>query len=200
MENLNKALFLWINASAYSSPKEITIAIGIAEYLIFIIPIGLLVLWLLGRKCRLNAVHCLLGLLLALAINKMISLFWIEARPFILGVGTHWLPHKSTPAFPSNHGTLMFSSAFLLLNTAERFSRILGWLSILCALPVAWARIYLGVHWPIDMLGALTVAVVVALIMRTTITGEISHITCVILERIYRKILAGPITRGWLRP
>ncbi len=199
MDSLNRALFLAINASPDVSDGELAIAVFIAKYLILLLPVGLVTLWLAGGRDREGAVHGLLGVALVLLINFVIGFAWFEPRPFVVGLGTNLLAHAPTSAFPSNHGSIMFTSAFVLMGTVARTPRLLGKLLLICALPVCWARIYLGVHWPVDMLGALVVSLVVALIMRTASARETSRIVAAILEGIYRRLLAWPISRGWLR-
>ncbi|AKM31432.1 hypothetical protein AB870_16865 [Pandoraea faecigallinarum] len=199
MDSLNRALFLAINASPNVSEGELAVAVFLAKYLILLLPVGLATLWLAGGRDREGAVHGLLGVGLVLLINFVIGLAWFEPRPFVAGLGTNLLAHAPTSAFPSNHGSILFTSAFVLMGTVARTPRLLGKLLLICALPVCWARIYLGVHWPVDMFGALAVSVVVALIMRTASARETSRIVAAILEGVYRRLMAWPIARGWLR-
>ncbi|WP_374624175.1 phosphatase PAP2 family protein [Pandoraea sp.] len=199
MDSLNRALFLAINASPNVSEGELAVAVFLAKYLILLLPVGLVTLWLAGGRDRESAVHSLLGVGLVLLVNGLIGLAWFEPRPFAVGVGTQLLAHAPTSAFPSNHASIMFTSAFVLMGTAARTPRLLGRLLLICALPVCWARIYLGVHWPLDMLGALAVSMVVALVMRTAGARETSRIVAAILEGVYRRLMAWPIARGWLR-
>ncbi|MCI3204532.1 MULTISPECIES: phosphatase PAP2 family protein [Pandoraea] len=199
MDSLNRALFLAINASPNVSEGELALAVFLAKYLILLLPIGLATLWLAGGRDREGAVHGLLGVGLVLLVNGVIGLAWFEPRPFVVGLGTNLLPHAPTSAFPSNHGAIMFTSAFVLMGAVARTPRLLGKLLLICALPVCWARVYLGVHWPVDMFGALAVSIVVALIMRTASARETSRIVSAILESVYRRLMAWPIARGWLR-
>ncbi|ODP35187.1 MULTISPECIES: phosphatase PAP2 family protein [Pandoraea] len=199
MDSLNRALFLAINASPNVSEGELALAVFLAKYLILLLPIGLATLWLAGGRDREGAVHGLLGVGLVLLVNAVIGFAWFEPRPFVVGLGTNLLPHAPTSAFPSNHGAIMFTSAFVLMGTVARTPRLLGKLLLICALPVCWARVYLGVHWPVDMFGALVVSIVVALIMRTASARETSRIVSAILEGVYRRLMAWPIARGWLR-
>lgn len=53
-------------------------------------------------------------------------------------------------SFPSNHAgnAAVFATLWLLL-----FSRFQGGLAVLCALVIGLSRVYLGVHYPTDILG-----------------------------------------------
>jgi undecaprenyl-diphosphatase len=68
------------------------------------------------------------------------------------------------------------------------------------ALVVAWARVYLGVHYPMDMAGALAVALVVTLLAGSSFAAACSAALLHLVENLYRRLLAAPIARGWLRP
>lgn len=60
---------------------------------------------------------------------------------------------SSDEQFPSDHLTVQWVVASMLL--LDRRTRAWGLGIALLGLPMAWARIYLGVHYPGDMLGAL---------------------------------------------
>ncbi|OIQ75759.1 putative undecaprenyl-diphosphatase YbjG [mine drainage metagenome] len=64
--------------------------------------------------------------------------------------------------------------------------------------PVAWARIYLGVHFPMDIAGAALVAVSSAYLCfreERWFLDSLYRWTSV----IYRQPFALPISRGWVR-
>jgi len=98
---------------------------------------------------------------LALIVNALIALVWERARPFVAGAGQAWMTHAATGSFPSDHLTAQWVVAGLLL--LDRRTRACGIVIGLLGLPMAWARIYLGVHYPGDMLGALIIAALAAL-------------------------------------
>ena len=70
--------------------------------------------------------------------------------------GPAWIAHAATSSFPSNHLTAQWVIAGVLL--LDRRTRPWGLIVAVLGLPMAWARVYLGVHYPSDMLGALGVA------------------------------------------
>ncbi|MFZ6813393.1 undecaprenyl-diphosphatase [Undibacterium sp. Rencai35W] len=161
MEQLNQNLFLWLNYSAHPSQIIVNLAIFFAEYSIFLIPIFLITTWLRGdestRKLLLEAVCAgLVGLL----INQIISALWQHPRPFMMGLGRTLIPHVADSSFPSDHLTLLWCVSFSLLRYQP--FRSIGAVFSLLGLPMAWARIYLGVHFPFDIVGAILIAIVSA--------------------------------------
>lgn len=81
-------------------------------------------------------------------------------RPFAAGVGYNFLHHSPNNSFPSNHGTICFTFALAFMFWHRLWS---GALLIAVACAIAWARVYLGVHWPMDMLGGLLTAMIACL-------------------------------------
>lgn len=75
---------------------------------------------------------------------------------------------------------------------------VLAALSLLAGVAVAWARIFLGVHFPFDMLGALLVAALSAALV--TPLWRLGAGLTDLAERLYRAIFARPIAAGLLRP
>ena len=68
----------------------------------------------------------------------------------------------------------------------------------LLGLPMAWARVYLGVHWPLDMAGAALSGAVAALVMHGA-RGRLLQPVMPLLSRLYRKLFAPAIHHGWAR-
>mgnify|MGYP003598293249 CR=1 FL=1 len=85
IEALNRALFLHINGGDATPPWLVNTAIGIAEGLIYLIPVLLAALWLWGGQARRRlAVKACLVTLLALGANQVIGLVWMHPRPFMV--------------------------------------------------------------------------------------------------------------------
>lgn len=197
MQELNDSLFLLINADAHPSALMLFIAKLFAEQMIWLVPIGLMVGWLRGgERTRMLLLEATSAGLAGLLINQLIGLFWQHPRPFVIGLGHTFLTHAPDSSFPSDHLTLLWCVAFSFL--LHQRSRAAGALLALLGLPMAWARIYLGVHFPLDMVGAALVAGFSAYLcfrqqrwfLATVYRGATS---------LYHQLFAIPIRRGWMR-
>jgi len=174
----------------------VELAKALGEGLIYLVPLVLVALWLRGgAKERGLALHSFLVAMLALGINQLVGLGWQHPRPFALGLGHAWIEHAPDSSFPSDHATVLFALAFTLL--AEGFSR-LSLAALACAMLVAWARIFLGVHFPLDMAGAALMAALALALLSQPWNVAGSNVTS-LAETIYRRLFAWPISAGWLR-
>lgn len=198
MQELNEALFLLINAPA--SPNAVLLAIAkvLADQAIWLAPIALIIGWFRGsERTRMLMLEATASGLAGLLINQAIGLFWQHPRPFMMGLGNTFIPHVADSSFPSDHLTLLWSIAFSFL--MHQRPRLAGMVLALLGLPVAWARIYLGVHFPLDMVGAALAAVPSAYFCfreQRWFLDSVYRWT----SAIYRQLFALPIRRGWVRP
>ena len=197
MEDLNHALFLWLNAPEHPSTLLLAIATFFAEYAIWTLPAIIGIGWLRGsehtRKVLLEATASgLAGLL----INQIIGLVWQHPRPFTIGLGHTLIPHAADSSFPSDHLTLMWAVAFSFL--MHRSPRLAGMALAFLGLPVAWARIYLGVHFPLDMVGAALVAALSAWLTFREVRLYLPATYNLALQ-LHRILFGKLIQMGWVR-
>lgn len=196
MEHLNQILFLWINA-VHPSSLDLQVGRVLANGLVYIYPLYLLVGWMrsdaAGREALLQgAVSAIIALFLSWAIARL----WFHPRPFVIGLGQQYMPHEPTASFPSNHLSFIWGlCAGLYLHAARRRA---AWILGLLGLPVAWARIYMGIHFPLDMAGALATGIIAALLSMPLRTHGIPQLRA-IGEYLYRRLFAWPIRQGWIR-
>lgn len=73
----------------------------------------------------------------------------------MIGLGQTFLPHTPDSSSPSDHATV-FAGIGLTLLFGRAFRLAAAVLTI--GFVVAWARVFLGVHFPLDMVGAVAVA------------------------------------------
>ncbi|NML42942.1 undecaprenyl-diphosphatase [Ramlibacter sp. G-1-2-2] len=162
----NVQLFESINASAATPHSAIAFALAIAQWLIWALPVGMVLLWLRGGQAqRLGLLEAALATFVALGIGQLVALAWPEPRPFMLHLGSQFLAHSADPGLPSDHTTVFWALAWstLLGKRLARWSPALFALGLL----VGWSRVFLGVHFPFDVAAALPVALAGALVVRT---------------------------------
>lgn len=196
MTSLNHALFVAINASAAPPGWLVALATVSAKYLYYLVPLHMAVVWLAGtRFMRFVAITGLLGLVLGLLASGLIGLLVYTPRPDVVGIGHTLLDHRPSAAFPSNHAIVCFTWA----GTAAIYGRIgIALAAVALGLLVAWSRIYLGVHFPLDMVGAAVIAVVSAFIAARFMT-RFGNGLVDLSERVLR-LVGFPGTADKLRP
>ncbi len=152
----NTHLFLLLNAAAQPGPAALFAAETLASGPVLLAPVLLACLWIWGRADRrptLLAVAA--GLFLGQALNVLLGFAWYEPRPFMAGVGRTWLAHVADNGFPSDHATLAWSLGLGLILTGA--SWFWGLAACVAGIAAGWARVYLGVHFPVDVLASVPV-------------------------------------------
>lgn len=195
MPALDQSLFLLINAHPDTPIWAVDLGRFIAKHLIYLVPLSLIAIWLWGRSAqRSTALYALTATVLALGINQLIGWYLPVDRPFMIGLGTTVLAHAPTPSFPSNHYTIFLCIGITLL---LRHQPRTGVAFILTGTLVAWSRIFVGVHYPSDMLGAMVIAPFSYLLVKPVWhrLGDNINGYC---QRLYRRIFSVPIAAGWL--
>lgn len=196
IEALNRTLFLRINGGNDTPTWVVQVASGIADDLIVLIPLLLLGFWLRGDHARRSmALKASLVTLISLGAGQVISALWPHPRPFMIGLGHTWATHVADASFPSDHMTVFAGIGLTLL-----FDGAAGWglATMLTGLCVAWARVFLGLHFPLDMAGAVAVAGAVYAIV-SLIWRKVGTPCTNLAEKMYRTLLARPIAAGLLR-
>lgn len=121
--------------------------------------------WLAGSEDRRRVVFIAVATAtLGLIMNVLIASGFPQPRPFEMGLGQNLLDHAPEASFPSDHATLVWSLGFGLMAAGGNVP--LAAIIVGFGLAVAWARIFLGAHFPLDMMGSMAVAITSAAIAR----------------------------------
>ncbi|AUA56799.1 Putative undecaprenyl-diphosphatase ybjG [Achromobacter spanius] len=197
LDALNHALFLSINADPATAAWQIQAALLLANRLILFVPAALVAMWLWGGQAQRSlALKALTSIGAALFISYLCGALWPQPRPFVLGLGHAFFPHKATSSFPSNHTIIIATFAFALI--FDRRWAGWGWAALLAALVVGTSRVYLGVHFPLDIAGGLILAPIVSA-ATAAVWNRVGAPLTQAAQALYRKLLAMPIARGWIR-
>lgn len=167
MTGIDTLIFSWINLNAQTPGLVLGLArlasLDLPRYLLA----GTLAIALAGRApWRNQALRALLAMALAALAAHLIKYTVHLPRPFMLGIGDTWLPHASTPGFPSAHTSVAsaFAVSIMLAPGAHWLVRVV--LVVLAGL-VAWSRIALGLHFPSDVLAAMLLGSLCALLAQS---------------------------------
>lgn len=178
----------------------IDFATFLAKDLISIVPVLAAILWLWGPRSQVKAQRQLvIKMAMALGISVLVSyilgLTFPHDRPFVDHAGYTFLHHAPDDSFPSDHGTVIFTFALAFLFWHRLWS---GAVLMVVAGAIAWSRVYLGVHWPMDMVGGLLVGLIgcVSAALLWNLFGEALYRG---LSYLYRTLFAIPIRKGWVR-
>lgn len=197
LESFNQSLFLLINADPATPAWRIHAAMLVANQLILLVPGVMAAVWLWGGQAQRSLMlKALASVAVALGLSYLCGALWPHPRPFVIGLGHVFFAHKPTSSFPSNHTIIIAAFAFALI--LDRRWAGWGWLALAGALLVGTSRVYLGVHFPLDIVGGLLLAPLAAAITVPVWQRAGEPLTGV-AQAVYRKVLALPIARGWIR-
>ena len=132
----------------------------LASFAIWLLFAGLIVLWLIdGRIKKEAALHALASAAFAWVLAEMIKSLIPTLRPFQMnGISALTLTLPSGAAFPSGHASV----AFALASAVWMHNKKIGLAFILGALGVGVGRILGNVHFPLDVLGGISLGILVA--------------------------------------
>jgi undecaprenyl-diphosphatase len=187
MEEFNVTVFLFINQYAGKSSLLDAALIGVAEAMPYIFILTIIYLWFDGsierKKSSLNSG---LSVLLGMLTSYVISLFYYHSRPFVDNLGTQLVEHAPDSSFPSDHTTFIFSISVMLL--FNKSTRIIGTLLCFLSLISGLSRVFVGVHFPLDIFGAILVA-----IFSSVVVFKLQYKTRFILNYLVQKMPNKPI-------
>lgn len=182
----NIALFHSLNAAALPTPVILWVVEFFAQGTPYL-ALGILAfVWFFGgpvqrRSLMISGVALALGLTVNFAIAAAIYV----PRPFEAGIGHSYLAHTLETSFPSDHATFLWSLGLgLLIAPALRWT---GLFIFLVGIATAWARVFLGVHFPLDMLASFAISLLAAL-TAFAIRGPLDRIFFQPIEKLYLKI------------
>ena len=165
-------------------------AYALAQWLIYVVPAALVLLWIFGDRTDRNAAVAAAATgIFALLLAHVVSTLWFHPRPFMVEPVRNYLNHAPDSSFPSDHATLFFALGCSLLVRRPPFWAWLWIPLMLGGLAVGWARILLGAHWPLDIGGAALIAALSTGIVHSPLGKRACSGLTAAAERIYGIVL-----------
>lgn len=158
----NTALFLFIfSLNNHSQVTDILMIVG-ARFIIYLTFLLMFVFVFKGgiteRKAMILAI---LTIPIIIVLIKGIHLFFYESRPFINYQISPLIPYEDDASFPSGHTSIISAIAFSYIYLKSKWAPVF----LLLAIWVGLSRIYVGVHYPLDILGGIVVGIVSVVIV-----------------------------------
>ena len=161
---MDNSLFRWINRLANRTGWAHGFFTSYAKYGIVLFAVLLVAAYLDGRqhddlRAVAGSVWAAGAALVALGIGQLIGGAIDRARPYEAITGVHLIVDKTTDfSFPSDHATAAGAVAVGLLLTNRRWGTVAAALAIV----MAFTRVYVGAHYPGDVIAGLALGGVVA--------------------------------------
>lgn len=164
MQQLNQELFLLINQLAGQHAWFDSFVIRLAGLTPYVFIVLLIAMWFFVNPQKRYASFLAGGsVLLAMLLSYCVGKLFFHPRPFMDGLDVQLVSHAPDTSFPSDHTTFVFAIAFSLLFSLANKS--LGWFLVVVSLLSGIARVYVAVHYPGDIAGALVIGAIAAAIV-----------------------------------
>jgi undecaprenyl-diphosphatase len=188
MENIDRSLMLWLNAFTGENPLlDNIIKIAAGDYLLPVYA-SLILLWMwFSQNTVIERYKYQISVLIAIgsvgltnfAVRAIMEIF-PRARPFEDLTIEILFYAPTDPSFPSNPVSVLATIATAVVFTNTRIGMALFCMTIL----MAFARVYVGVAYPFDVIGGFVLGITCGLI--TSGFAKLTHPTLHLFLRVAR--------------
>ncbi|HEV7593632.1 MAG TPA: undecaprenyl-diphosphatase [Gemmatimonadaceae bacterium] len=158
--SLDYTLFRAVNGVAGRSAALDSVMIASAKYLPIVFALALVVLWLSWRpRNQRGALLAGVSALIALGLGQLIGKALPRPRPYLSHTVNQLIPPSLDTSFPSDHAILGFAVAVMIW----KYNRRAGVALLVLAMLMAIARVFVGAHYPGDVLGGAVLGTLTSL-------------------------------------
>ncbi|HOX29894.1 MAG TPA: phosphatase PAP2 family protein [Candidatus Paceibacterota bacterium] len=167
LAELNQNILTSVNGLAGHWPILDRLGIFFAEYLQYVLGLLLLAVIVFSKertkRLFMAAAAVLAALLARFAVKGLILMFYSNPRPYAGNFSARQLvstPGEDFQSFPSGHALFFFAAATAIYC----YDKKLGMVFYTAAILISFARIFVGVHWPSDILAGAILGIITGLL------------------------------------
>lgn len=183
MSDLNQSVFELIFGLSERNAALDSMMVFLAQYLPYLLVLGFLVMAFYRRNWKMRLITLAEGTLAVILargiITEFIRFFYHNPRPFE-ALGFTALINESGYSFPSGHAAFLFAIAMVIFY----FNRRLGGWYFAFATINGLARIFVGVHWPLDIIGGIAVGILSGLVVHAIVKPFLQQLSQEKLEGV----------------
>ena len=192
MRELDEALFLWINGWVGKfTPMDEVMKLIASDYLVPVtLALILFALWFAGtdlgtrERYQIGIVVAVFAVALANSSIEVLNNFYFRDRPFLNHEAELLFYRPTDSSFPANSA----AAAFAIAGSVGIFQRRLAIVIASLAALYAFSRVYVGVHYPLDVVGgavfglvAVPIAVVLVRIIRPALLLSLRSLRLIVV-------------------
>ena len=163
IDNFDKETVLTLNGY-FSVHLSIFLNKLFSEYLIYLLPVLLVVLWFWNQKSKKIALRASFSVILAWPIiANVLGRIINRPRPFEVENVIEIIFHRPSYSFPSDHASALFAvGASFWFSGYKKLSIVTFSISLI----ICFFRISSGIHFPSDILGGIFIGVLSAYVIK----------------------------------
>lgn len=186
---MNMEIFRLINNLAYKNPALDAVMIFFSTYVPYMFMAVLAVVFILGvvkkeEGYRKAAVNTFLITVINLILSFIIGSIYYVDRPFVHNKVNMLVPHVEDASFPSDHATGTLSIALGM----GRYNRLLGVILTVLSLVVGFSRVYVGNHYPPDVIGAYAMVIITNCLYYLVLKDRVEELYTKLERILFRKL------------
>lgn len=160
--SIDYSLFTAINGLAGRSGALDAFMIDVAKYAPEVYALALAALWLtFKQKNQRGALLAAISALIALGLGQIVGAIFPRERPYLAHQVALLITHSPDTSFPSDHTTLAFAVAVAVWKFNWRAGITLALFGVL----VAFARVFVGAHYPGDVVGGAVLGAITSILI-----------------------------------